>query len=129
MKNFIDILNIARQNVRENPGFVALSSEEAVKNCLEGIDDEVEEVKKEIRKENEVHLVDELSDIAWDYARLLAVLERDGYIADAKEVLNHGVKKYTERLPAMLAGGEELWDEIKQKQKEELKRNHEEKYG
>lgn len=129
MKNFIDILTISRKNVRENPDFIALSAKDAIKDTLKGIIEEVEEVEDEVRENNEVYLTDELSDIVWDYARLLAVLEREKLITNAEGVFEHGFKKYTERLPAMLVGGDGLWNETKQKQKLELKKRHQEKYG
>jgi NTP pyrophosphatase (non-canonical NTP hydrolase) len=126
---FKDILNIARENVRSNQGILALNMHDAAERSIKGLFDEVQEVRAEIKEGNEVYLVDELSDIAWDYANLLAVLEVRGLIPSIEAVLAHGAQKYTERAPAFRIASSELWDEIKQKQKAELKRRHEEKYG
>lgn len=128
-KNFLDILEIARENVQNNPNVTNGNTIDAAKKYLHGLIDEAEEVEPEIKKNNEIHLIDELGDIAWDYANLLALLERRGFISDVDEVLNHAHKKYTERTPAFLAGSEELWNKIKTGQKEELKKRHNEKYG
>ena len=101
----------------------------AVGKYVDGLLDEVEEVKKELKENNEVHLVDELSDIAWDYAVMLALLEQRGLITRAEDVLEHAHEKYTERAPAFLEGSQDLWEQIKQKQKIELAQKHKEKYG
>lgn len=128
-KGFLDILEIARENVRKNPSIVDVPTAEICERYLNGLMDEVEEVKVEIREENEVHLTDELSDIAWDYAVLLALTEYRGLIPDAEQVLAHGFEKYSERAPAFLEASEDRWDEVKAKQKADLKQKHQEKYG
>ena len=128
-KGFIDILAIARENVRNNPSIVNEDTYKASKRYLQGLMDEVEEVEPEIKENNEVHLVDELGDIAWDYAVLVALLEYRGLITNAEEVLDHAHAKYTERAPAFLKETDELWDEVKSSQKEQLKQRHLEKYG
>ena len=132
-KTFIDILNIAREKVRKDPYEINMSTEDAIDNCLQGIRDEVDEVKEEVRKDNEVYLVDEVGDISWDYARLLAFLEERGLIKDAEEVFEHGFNKYEERSLANINNKESdpwvPWNKVKEKQKKELKKKHEEKYG
>lgn len=128
-KSFLDILEIARENVRNNPIITKQGSVKAAQEYLKGLMDEVREVEEEVKENNEVYLVDELSDIAWDYSVLLAVLENRGLISNAEDVLAHGHKKYTERTPAFMKGSEELWSEIKAKQKIQLKKRHIEKYG
>jgi NTP pyrophosphatase (non-canonical NTP hydrolase) len=129
MEKFSDILDIARENIRKNPSLQGRSSEEVALQYLSGLKDEVEEVRDEIRKNNQVHLEDELSDIAWDYACVLAQLEHAGYIKSAEAVITHGLTKYSERTPAFLELSEDMWDAIKAKQKVELKQRHEEQYG
>jgi NTP pyrophosphatase (non-canonical NTP hydrolase) len=128
MRTFIDILNIARENVRKNPSIAEADTMEAALRYVAGLKDEVEEVAVEIKENNSVYLTDELSDIAWDYATLMAVLEHRGLISSVEDVLEHGYKKYAERTPAFLVASSEMWDEIKQKQKKELKKQHAEKY-
>jgi NTP pyrophosphatase (non-canonical NTP hydrolase) len=129
MEKFRDILHIARENIRNNPSLQGRSADEVALQYLAGLKDEVEEVKDEIKENNSVHLEDELSDIAWDYACMLAQLEHAGYIKSAEAVIAHGLTKYSERAPAFLEATDELWDAIKTKQKAELKQRHEELYG
>lgn len=129
MEKFRDMLDIARENIRKNPSLMGQNSEAVALQYLEGLKDEVEEVRDEIKENNRVHLEDELSDIAWDYACVLAQLEQAGYIDSAEAVIAHGLSKYQERAPAFLEASEEMWDAIKTKQKAELKQRHEELYG
>lgn len=129
MENFRDILNIARENIRNNPSLQGHGAEEIALQYLGGLKDEVEEVREEIKEHNRVHLEDELSDIVWDYACLLAQLEHAGYIESAEAVIAHGLGKYSERAPAFLESSKEMWNTIKSKQKAELKERHKELYG
>lgn len=127
--HFLKILEIARENVRKNPSIVDVPTTEICERYLEGLMDEVAEVRAEIREHNEVHLTDELSDIAWDYAVVLALAEYRGLIENAESVLVHGAAKYGERAPAFLEPSEDMWDAVKAKQKADLKARHQEKYG
>ncbi len=129
MEKFRDILNIARENIQHNPSLQDRDREEVALQYLEGLKDEVEEVRDEIKENNRIHLEDELSDIAWDYACVLAELEQAGYIDSAEAVIKHGLEKYSERAPAFLEPSEEAWDAVKAKQKTQLKQRHEELYG
>ncbi len=128
-KTFLDLLTIARKNVRENPSIKSENTQSVTERYFQGLRDEVQEVKEEMRENNEIRLVDELSDIAWDYAVLLSVLEDRGYIPSVDAVIEHANEKYTERMPAFLQASQELWEEIKVRQKAELRRRHGEKYG
>ena len=129
MEKFSDILDMARENIRDNPSLRGRPAKEVALQYLSGLKDEVEEVRAEIKENNKVHLEDELSDIAWDYACVLAQLEQAGYIERAEAVIAHGLTKYAERAPAFLETSEDMWDTIKAKQKAELKQRHEELYG
>ncbi len=129
MEKFSDILRIARENIRHNPSLQGRDVVEVAAQYLEGLQDEVAEVRVEIKEHNRIHLEDELSDIAWDYACVLAKLEEAGYIASAEAVIAHGLAKYAERAPAFLEASEDMWDAVKAKQKAELKQRHEELYG
>lgn len=125
---FFEILEIARENIRRNPSLLGRSSEELGLQYLQGLKDEVEEVAVEIKENNAVYLEDELSDIAWDYACILAALEQDGLIESAEAVLAHGLEKYSQRAPAFLEASEEQWEKVKKDQKEILKSRHEARY-
>ncbi|MBP9842827.1 MAG: hypothetical protein KBC62_02365, partial [Candidatus Pacebacteria bacterium] len=115
-ERFLKILAIARDNIRLNPSLVGRPTDEVALQYLDGLKDEVEEVRAEIRHQNSVRLEDELSDIAWDYACLLAQLEAGGYIENIDEVLEHGFKKYSERAPAFLEKSEDAWEAVKKLQ-------------
>ena len=129
MEKFRDILVIARENIRQNPSLRGRSVEDVVLQYLKGLQDEVAEVTEEVKEHNRVHLEDELSDITWDYACVLAKLEQAGYIDSAEAVIAHGLNKYSERAPAFLEASEDMWDAVKAKQKTDLKTRHEELYG
>lgn len=128
-KTFEDMLDIARENVRKNPTIVEKETTAVSMRYIQGLLSEAEEVCDEITEDNEVYLTDELCDIAWDYAMLLAVLEERGFISSIEDVLTHGHKKYTERSPAFVEETNDLWDSIKKKQKEELQNQHTERYS
>ncbi len=128
-KEFLDILNIARENIRHNPSLAGRSGIELGLQYLGGLKDELEEVEVEIKKNNTVYLEDELADIAWDYACVLASLEDKGLITSAEAVLEHGLEKYHERAPAFIEPSEDKWEEIKAIQKTTLKNRHQEIYG
>lgn len=128
-KGFRAILAIARENIKRNPSLAGRPVEDVTHQYLRGLSDEVQEVAHEVRAGNKIHLEDELSDIAWDYACVLAQLESHGYIDSGEAVLEHGLKKYSERAPAFLEVSEDMWDAVKQTQKEQLKQRHEETYG
>ncbi len=129
MDKFLEILSIARDNIAKNPSLQNRPVTEVTIQYLRGLQDEVAEVTAEILPDNKVYLEDELSDIAWDYACVLAQLERHGYIDSAEGVIAHGLAKYTERAPAFLEASEDMWEEVKANQKEKLKVRHEERYG
>ncbi len=127
-KDFLELLKIARSNVANNPSIVGKSIKDISWRYLNGLSDEVSEVKSELHPNNEIYLVDELSDIIWDYTVLLSVLESGGWIKSAEEVLKHANQKYTERTPAFLKGSDELWKKIKNRQKVKLELRHKLKY-
>lgn len=128
-KGFIDILNIARQNAVRTPSIVGAETMSVVQRYMSELTSEIDEVKRELKENNEIFLTDELSDIAWDYANLLSILEHRTLIANAEDVLEHGFRKYTERAPAFLEKTPDMWDAVKQKQKEELEKEHTKRYG
>ena len=126
---FLEILAIARENIRRNPSLQGRTGADVGMQYIAGLKDEVEEVAVEIKENNAVYLEDELSDIAWDYACVLASLEQKGLIESAEAVLAHGLEKYSQRAPAFLEASEEQWDAVKKIQKETLKNRHEQTYG
>jgi NTP pyrophosphatase (non-canonical NTP hydrolase) len=128
-KGFFEILEIARENIRSNPSLQGRTAEDVALQYLEWLQDEVAEVTEEVKEHNRIHLEDELSDIAWNYAVILALLEERGLIDSVETVLEHGLNKYKERRPAFLAADQSLWNEVKAKQKTELMQRHEELYG
>jgi NTP pyrophosphatase (non-canonical NTP hydrolase) len=127
-QSFLTVIELARENVRNNPSLQGRSGEAVALQYLSGLKDEVKEVVTEIRPDNHVHLEDELSDIAWNYACVLAQLEHIGYIKNIEAVLEHSMQKYTQRAPAFLEESEEMWESIKATQKMILKKRHHEHY-
>lgn len=129
MQGFSDILAIARENAVKNPSITNAETMVAATRYLNALLDEVREVQGELHEKNEVYLTDELSDILWDWLALLAICEDRKLIESAEDVLAHAGKKYSERAPALLVESDDLWKEVKERQKQELTRRHQEKYG
>ena len=91
----------------------------------QAIVDEVEEVKEEIRPNNVAHLEDELSDILWGWLTLVENLKNKAYVGSHESIMKRALKKYEERI-LPLYGDErdhEIWQEVKGKQKEKLRRD------
>lgn len=126
---FLKLIALARENIQYNPSLKGKTGEAVALQYLSGLMEEIEEVKVEIRADNQIYLTDELSDIAWDYACVLAQLEQAGYIERAEDMLTLGLQKYTERAPAFLEMTNERWNVIKAQQKLDLKQRHQEMYG
>lgn len=97
------------------------------KTYLNWIREELEEVEKEIKENNNVYLEDELWDVFWDYLCLLHSLENEWKITNAEKVFERCYKKFGERV------GYDWdwlhnWQEVKDKQKQELKLEHNKLY-
>lgn len=128
-KDFNELLEIARSNISRNPSLFGRSTNDIANQYLNGLKDELNEVMVEIKESNQIYLQDELSDIAWDYACVLASLEAGGYIESATAVIEHGLNKYAKRSPAFLEASDAMWEAIKVEQKADLKKQHQAKYG
>ncbi len=100
---------------------------EGYSTYIDWLEEELEEVKQEIKKKNSVYLEDELWDVFWDFICLINSLEQDWYITKEK-VIERCYIKFNERLSGWPAFEAKEWDNIKEKQKIELKKEHEEKY-
>lgn len=87
--------------------------------------DEIQEAKEELQQNNSVYLEDELSDILWNYCSMLQCLEEEWYITQ-ENVIERCFKKYSQRTNGIESWVP--WEDIKLKQKQELKKEHEEKY-
>jgi len=127
--DFEKLLQIARDNIAHNPDLEKKTTEGKANQYIQGLLEEIDEVSAEIKPNNAIFLTDELSDIAWDYACVLASLESGGYIESAETVLRHGLEKYTERAPAFLDSSQDNWNTVKANQKDALKKSHLNKYG
>ena len=92
---------------------------------LDWVIEELEEAKAELRKNNSVHLEDELWDVLWDYLNLIFFLDKEWYI-DHKNVFKRSLKKFSWRLNWIKSWI--TWWEIKKHQKAELKKEHNLKY-
>ncbi len=89
---------------------------------LNGLVDEIVEVKDEILSKRQCYLEDELGDLLWDVACLLEHLDIARDISKNR-VFERVVKKYSERVLNERANGE-TWESIKYKQKQELEKEH-----
>lgn len=94
---------------------------------------EVDEALEEVKKNNSVYLEDELWDILYDYLSALENFTKEWKITSIEKVIERAEKKYSERIWWFSYNENwELiskWKEIKEKQKKELKEEHEELYG
>lgn len=88
--------------------------------------DELKEAKAEYKTNNSIYLEDELWDVFWDYICLLHSLEKENMI-NTKNVFERCYKKFNERIQA--DWNSISWQEIKKKQKDELKKEHNLKYN
>ncbi len=104
--------------------------------------EEIEETISEVRDKNAVYLEDELGDIFWNYLQSIKILERDGQIRSTEKVFENCFRKYSERLYITetkenkkwkekndLDKASPQWIEVKNKQKNRLKKEHEDLYG
>ena len=128
-KDFYKILEVARHNMLNNPSITEAGTEEVGLRYLQGIIDETDEVRPELKRDNRVYLTDELGDIAWDYLTLLSIMEQCGWIESVDAVFAHAYEKYSERAPAFTEVENSHWNKIKRMQKERLKERHTEMYG
>lgn len=94
---------------------------------LDSIRDEVEEVREEIKADNLPHLEDELSDILWGWMILVEKLKDDNYVGSHEAIMKRALKKYEERILPLKGTSEdhEIWREVKNRQKEALKKEKE----
>ncbi len=99
---------------------------------LDWLKDEVIEVEEELKENNSVYLEDELWDILWDLLNLIEWLKKEWKIWWLEDVLKRAEKKYYERISWIdkvnWLKKKSKWSEIKKKQKQELKEEHEKKY-
>ncbi len=88
---------------------------------------EIKEVKEEIRPNNTPYLEDELGDILWGWLVLVQKLKSKGLVTSHKAIIQRALKKYSERINSLTGDSSDnkRWQEIKNKQKEALKREQE----
>ncbi len=106
-------------NTVDNRGFFKGHS-----TYIEGIQDEIEEVKQELEKPDKfMYLEDELGDIFWSYICLLESLEQEGKIKKSR-VFERCLNKFEARVGKNADEGQQ-WQEVKKQQKEDLKCEYE----
>lgn len=86
---------------------------------LDALVEEVSEVKEELLSGRQCFLEDELGDLLWDFVCLIEHLELEGKV-DKERVFQRSVSKYAERVTNRPPG--ETWDDVKLRQKLELKK-------
>lgn len=94
---------------------------------LSELENEIEEVKAELKENNWVYLEDELWDIFRCYLNFLKKLEKNWYIESIEEVFLHADKKFSERI--IWRRNWIDWENTKKLQKEELKNRHNLQYN
>lgn len=99
---------------------------------LNWLKDELIEVEEEIKENNSVYLEDELWDILWSYLNLLEWLKKEWKIESVENVISRAENKYIGRVEAIQNREDNqrssVWKEVKEKQKLELQKEHNEKY-
>ena len=116
-----ELINLAKRNHRID---LKRGEEKYLdpKWALQELKSEIEEVKEEINNLNTPYLEDELGDILWGLFMLMTKLEEKKYIESFDKVFQRALKKYKERI-LPLTGTEkddEIWKEIKKRQKKQL---------
>ena len=91
---------------------------------LNEISNEILEVKEEIKENNYPYLEDELGDILWGWIILVQKLQDSGYVNSHEAIFKRALKKYKERILPLKGdmSDNEIWQRVKKKQKEALKR-------
>lgn len=95
---------------------------------INAIKDELKEVEDEIKEKNSIYLEDEMWDIFWSFICLMNSLKQDKLI-DKNKVFERCLKKYEWRLWSDVNFKDMNWQETKKQQKEELLKEHNNKYG
>jgi len=85
---------------------------------------EVDEVKEEIKENNAPLLEDELGDILWGWLILVQKLKAKGLVSSHENIIKRALKKYQQRITPLKGNKEdyEIWKNVKEKQKLELKK-------
>ena len=133
MEQFIDKVRALikqRQQIQRNRPWLTFRDPQ---EWLEALIREVQEVKEELKPQNQIHLEDELGDIFRNYMSLLSVLENQWYITDTSVVLQKSYDKFHERVSAVIdakdkESSDHARDEIKKTQKQRLKKQHRDLY-
>ncbi|GAB0174684.1 MAG: hypothetical protein HHAS10_05630 [Candidatus Altimarinota bacterium] len=86
---------------------------------IEGLLNEIDEVKIEFNDDKRVLLEDELGDVFWDYICLLESLDQVGKIKKEK-VFERCYQKFSERLNVNDGSDNGDWQNVKKKQKQRL---------
>ncbi len=83
---------------------------------------EIQEVKEEIRPDNQAFLEDELGDILWGWLVLVQKLKSKGFVSSHEAIIRRALKKYSQRIGALKGdeNDDQRWAEVKAEQKEVL---------
>ncbi len=94
------------------------------------LQNEVLEVEYELKENNLVYLEDELWDVLFSYLNLLKQLEYEWKISSIKNIILRSEKKFEQRIKPLKWQKDLLpiWNKIKAKQKQRLKKEHNLKY-
>ncbi len=118
MNNLNKLIDIARRKaIIDNSNDWSTGSSTYLSEIIK----EIEEVKEELNHNRLCFLEDELADVLWDYINILLNLETERDV-NIGSVIDRACNKYDERIYGLENGIS--WDEIKSKQKIELKKEN-----
>lgn len=99
---------------------------------IDAVENELEEAKHEMRKDNKVYLEDELGDVFWWMICLLTSMEKEWLIKKDK-VFERAYNKFSERIDYVQSNRDwsegEKWEEIKKLQKIKRQKEHDDLYN
>lgn len=118
-KELLDIMKLAEIRMKHLHAWWWYGFYRWPKTFIDGIINEIEEVKVEFEQDKRVLLEDELGDVFWNYICLLESLEFEWKISREK-VFERCWVKFSERLNREDGSDNGDWQVVKKKQKERL---------
>ncbi len=118
-KELLDIMKLAEIRMKHLHAWGWQGFYRWPKTFIDGINNEIEEVKVEFEQDKRVLLEDELGDVFWNYICLLESLEFEWKISREK-VFERCWVKFSERLNREDWSDNGDWQVVKKKQKERL---------
>lgn len=117
-KHLVELLALAEEKrlIDQESGWAS-----GAETYLDGLRDEIAEVKDELYSERVCYLEDELGDLLWNYLNTLQLLDHQQKIS-IDRVFERARDKYKQRIEGIHQG--ERWADIKADQKQQLAQEH-----